>query len=89
MPEAYNPSTNTKKSPLEEISKQFLNEKLAINRYSFGNKYGLNNPDALSDGDEFGKGENNGQVGSKSDIHNRIDNVGRNRFNDGKKYPDF
>lgn len=81
MAETYNASTDNKKSPLEQISKQYLNKELAINRYSFNNGYGIANPDAISDGDEFGKGENqNGQVGSKTDIMTRNETLARNRY---------
>ena len=33
-----------------------------------------------------GKGDVNGQVGSSVDIQNRIDNLGRNRYNNGNEY---
>ena len=39
-----------------------------------------------SDGDERGKGENNGNIGSSVDIQNRIDNVGRNTYNNQNGY---
>ena len=91
MAETYNASTSTKKTALELMSEQYLQQELAINRYSTNNAYGVNNPNAISDGDEFGKGQkgDNGTVGSFSDINNRKDNLGRNKFNSEKGYPDF
>lgn len=86
MPEAYNPSTNTKKSPLEQISAQFVNERIASNRYSFAGRYGLNHPDALSDGDERGKGELNGSIGSKTDIITRKETVNKNTYDTNFAY---
>ena len=41
---------------------------------------------ALSDGDELGKGENTGNVGGLTDINTRIDNTGRNAYNESNGY---
>ena len=61
------------------------------NPYNENNAYGSTNPNAISDGDEKGKGQLNegGSIGGLTDINMRIDNTGRNKFNENKAYPDF
>jgi len=60
---------------------------IAQNKYSNDlNGYGVNHPNALSDGDDFGKGENNNQVGSQTDINNRLDNQARNIYSENNSY---
>ena len=87
MAEVYNSSTGGQKSPLEQISQQYLNKELGLNRYSSENGYGVNNKDAISDGDEFGKGQSqDGSVGSKTDILTRNETVAKNRYNSDNGY---
>ena len=86
--DSYNGSTDTVKSPLEILRNQYLNQEVAINRYSVNNQYGINNPDAISDGDEFGKGQidDYGTIGSKTDILTRTEALGFNKYNSKKDY---
>lgn len=77
------------KTQLEIIAEKLRNETLARNSYTSNNFYSSVNKNALSDGDEKGKGELDGKIGSSVDIHNRIDNTGRNKFGENNKYPDF
>lgn len=87
MAETYNASTDTNKSPLEKLSKQFLNTELSRNQYSYNNGYGINHPNAISDGDNKGKGQNeSGEVGSKVDILTRTETLARNRYTNNNGY---
>ena len=83
---------NILKVPASEQLRQVANQErdgklIPINEYKPNSfEYSATNPNAISDGDEKGKGENGNDIGSSIDIQNRIDNVGRNRFNKENNY---
>jgi hypothetical protein len=66
---------------LEILAQKFRTEILGPNIYNEQKFYSSTNKNALSDGDVKGKGELDNSIGSSVDVQNRIDNVGRNRFN--------
>ena len=60
---------------------------ISKNNYGPTNGYGLTNPNALSDGDEKGRGENvNGQIGTITDINERIKLLSKNDYNYTNNY---
>jgi len=71
---------------LEKIAEKQRKIALARNEYDNDGKYGSTNKNALSDGDNKGKGDVDGQVGSRTDINNRISITGKNEYGDNNGY---